>query len=99
MITESTYAVEISDAALAMLDSHVDFLARVSAGAAIKLMDEMLGDMASLSENPQRFPVYENSFIPLGRYRKMLSAKRSKRQKATAVRRFMRVYCAEYLQN
>ena len=76
MSAEPTYIVEISDAALAMLDSHVDFLAGVSVDAAIKLVDEILGDIASLSENPQRFPVYENRFIPDNRYRKMLSAKR-----------------------
>jgi plasmid stabilization system protein ParE len=70
------YDVSMSDAALAMLDSHVDFLARVSQSAATRLMDEILDDIASLSENPQRFPVYQSEFIPDGRYRKMLSAKR-----------------------
>ena len=70
------YDVSISDAALAMLDSHIDFLARVSQNAAIRLMDEILGDIASLSENPQRFPAYENEFIPDNRYRRMLTAKR-----------------------
>ena len=70
------YDVTISDAALAMLDVHVDFLARVSKNAATKMMDEVLDDIASLSENPQRFPAYENEFIPINRYRRMLSAKR-----------------------
>jgi len=59
-----------------MLDSHVDFLAKVSKSAAMRMMDEILEDIASLSENPQRFPIYENPFIPVSRYRKMLSAKR-----------------------
>jgi len=70
------YNIVISDAALTMLDSHVDFLARVSTNAATKMMDEILDDIASLSEHPQRFPIYENPFIPDCRYRKMLSAKR-----------------------
>ena len=73
---KTQYDVSVSDAALAMLDSHVDFLAKVSQNAATRLMDEILDDIASLSENPQRFPVYENEFIPCGRYRRMLSAKR-----------------------
>ena len=70
------YDVSVSDAALAMLDSHVDFLARVSVDAATKLMNEILDGIASLSSNPQRFPSYENQFIPYNRYRRMLSAKR-----------------------
>ena len=70
------YDVSVSDAALAMLDSHVDFLARVSQSAAAKLIDEVLDDIASLSVNPQRFPAFENEFIPDNRYRRMLSAKR-----------------------
>ncbi len=71
-----TYSVVVSDAALAMLDSHAAFLAKVNAKAAAKLMDEVLDDMASLSEYPHRFPFYENQFISDNRYRKMLSAKR-----------------------
>jgi len=70
------YNVVISDAALAMLDSHVEFLARVSKQAATNLMDAVLDDIASLSQFPERFPLFESTFIPYGRYRKMLSAKR-----------------------
>jgi len=73
-ITE--YEVVVSDAALAMLDRHIEFLARVSTQAAEKLMDEVLGDIESLSQFPERFPLFESEFIPYGRYRKMLSAKR-----------------------
>lgn len=49
------YDIVISDAALVMLDSHMDFLARVSKKAALKAIDEILGDIESLSENSQRF--------------------------------------------
>ena len=73
---EQEYVVSISDAALSMLDSHIDFLARVSLNAARKLMDEVLNDISSLTENPQRFPCFDNEFIPNNRYRRMLSAKR-----------------------
>ena len=73
-ITE--YEVIVSDAALAMLDSHIEFLARVNVQAAANLMDEILDDIASLSQFPERFPVFESEFISYGRYRKMLSAKR-----------------------
>ena len=70
------YDIVISEAALSMLDNHIDFLARVNPGAAVKLMDEILRDIESLSENPLRFPSYENQFIANNRYRKMLSGKR-----------------------
>jgi len=70
------YEVIVSDAAYAMLDGHVVFLARVSSQAAVNLMDEILGDIESLSQFPERFPIFDNEFIPDGRYRKMLSAKR-----------------------
>jgi len=70
------YDVIISDAALAMLDSHINFLARVSPGAATKLMQEILDKIESLSDNPQRFPSYVNQFIEDNRYRKMLVGKR-----------------------
>jgi len=70
------YDVTVSEAALAMLDNHIEFLAKVSTKAAEDLMDEILDDAASLSQFPERFPVFESEFIAEGRYRKMLSAKR-----------------------
>ena len=75
-MAKTEYYVSVSDAALAMLDSHINFLARVSVSATLRLMDEVLDEIASLSENPQRFPVYDNEFIPHNRYRRMLSNKR-----------------------
>ena len=75
-MNKAEYNITVSDAALAMLDSHVGFLARVSVSAATELMDEILDDIASLSENPQRFPAYENQFITGNHYRRMLSARR-----------------------
>ena len=70
------YNVITSDAALTMLDSHIEFLARVSKQAALNLMDEVLSDIESLSKYPERFPIFNSEFIPDSRYRKMLSAKR-----------------------
>ena len=70
------YDVIISDAALAMLDAHVDFLARVSKNAAAKLMNEVLDQIDSLNENPERYPFYDNQFITSGRYRRTACASR-----------------------
>ena len=70
------YNVTVSDAALAMLDSHIAFLAKVSVQAAETLMNEILDDIESLAYFPERFQIFQSEFIPDGRYRKMLSAKR-----------------------
>ena len=75
-MAEKEYNVIVSDAALAMLDSHIDFLAKVSKNAAVKMMDKILCDMNSLSKNPQRFPAYESPFLTDVCYRRMFSAKR-----------------------
>ncbi|MCL1918450.1 MAG: type II toxin-antitoxin system RelE/ParE family toxin [Peptococcaceae bacterium] len=69
------YSVIISDAALQMLDSHIYFLAKVSQDAATKMMNQILHDIESLSQNPARYPVYDSQFIE-PRYRKMLTSKR-----------------------
>ena len=70
------YKIIISDAAFSMLDTHMDFLAKASQNAAIKVKDKIIEDMRSLQENPQRFPVYESPFITDTKYRKMVSGKR-----------------------
>ena len=75
-MADKKYHVIVSDAALAMLDNHVDFLAKVSTSAATRLADEILESIDSLSENPMRYPAFESQFIPANRYRRMLSAKR-----------------------
>jgi len=73
---EGKHNIVVSDAALAMLDAHVDFLARVSKSASTRLVEEILNDIELLSENPERYPAYESEFIPANRYRKMLTSKR-----------------------
>ena len=75
-MAKAKYDITVSDAALSMLDIHVDFLAKVSPSAATTLMNEILGDIESLSEHPERFPLYENQFVSDNRYHKMLSGKR-----------------------
>lgn len=75
-MSNQRYDIIISDAALAMLDSHVDFLARVSRSAVVDLVNKILADIESLGDNPQRYPAYENQFISDTPYRKMLSSKR-----------------------
>ena len=70
------YNVIISEDAINLLDSHAEFMARVNKNAARKLVDSVLEDIESLSELPERCPVYDNEFVPRGRYRQFLSCKR-----------------------
>ena len=71
-----TYDIVISDAALALLDAHMVFLAKVNGNAARHTMTDILNSIESLGKNPNRYPVYESPFISHNRYRKMLCAKR-----------------------
>ena len=66
----------ISEDAMNMLDSHAEFLAHVNKSAARRLVDSILRDIESLSELPERCPVYDNQFVQRGRYRQLLSCKR-----------------------
>ena len=70
------YNLIISQDVMNMLDSHAEFLARVSKSAARRLVDSILADIESLSELTERCPAYENQFVPRGRYRQLLSCKR-----------------------
>ena len=70
------YDLIISDAAFSMLDGHISFLANVSETAAYNTMNVILDSIEALKENPERYPYYENTFIPHGRYRKMVCARR-----------------------
>ena len=70
------YNVVISEDAMSALDSHAEFLARVSKSAALELIDNILEDIETLKKLPERCPAYNNPFVPRGRYRKLLSSKR-----------------------
>lgn len=70
------YKVIISDAALGQLDGHALFWAKVSTDASEKMVRQVMSDIKSLSENPERFPIYESQFITGVKYHRMLTAKR-----------------------
>jgi plasmid stabilization system protein ParE len=73
---EKVYQVIIvSDANDRMYD-HFEFLARVSVNAANRLLDGLLKDIRNLGTNPFRYPVYNRPYLPVGKYRYILSKKR-----------------------
>jgi plasmid stabilization system protein ParE len=70
------YKVIIDPAANDRMYEHFEFLARVSAAAANRLLDSLLEDIRSLKTLPFRNPYFYRSYLPAGKYRHMLSSKR-----------------------
>ncbi|GHT67596.1 hypothetical protein FACS1894110_13390 [Spirochaetia bacterium] len=70
------YEVRISSVAYDDLNNHFHFLARVSESAAERLKAGILKDIRSLKEMPYRTPAYNRPYLPPGKYRYLLSARR-----------------------
>ncbi|MFA7572741.1 MAG: type II toxin-antitoxin system RelE/ParE family toxin [Lutispora sp.] len=73
---DKSYRVIVSDEAAQMLVSHARFLAQVSETAAQHLITEFGEKAKSLENFPQRNPWLSDLLVPLGKYRKLLMAKR-----------------------
>jgi len=73
---EKIYTVVVDPSASDRMAEHIEFLARVSENAANRLADELLTDIRSLETLPFRNPVYTRPYIPLNKYRYMISSKR-----------------------
>lgn len=71
MAEEKKYNVVVSDRAKRMLGTHIRFMAQVNKEAAAKKKKEILSAMRSLSRMPQRFPFFEEMYIPPNKYHKM----------------------------
>ena len=65
------YKVVISDRAREMLGLHIRFLAQINKSAAVKLKNRFLEDMNSLKEFPQRYPFFNEEYIPANKYHKL----------------------------
>jgi len=73
---EKSYTVIVDPSASDRMAEHIEFLARVSENAANRLTGELLADIRSLETLPFRNPVYTRPYIPLDKYRHMISGKR-----------------------
>lgn len=71
MAEEKKYNVVVSDRAKRMLGTHIRFMAQVNKKAAVEKKKEILSAMRSLSRMPQRFPFFEEMYIPPNKYHKM----------------------------
>ena len=73
---ETAYRVIVDIAAGDRMEEHFEFLAKVSKSAAEKLLDGLLKDINSLANMPHRNPVYDRPYLPIGKYRYMISCER-----------------------
>ena len=65
------YQVIISDRAKEMLGMHLRFLAQVNRSASAKLKDRFVEELRSLREMPQRYPFFNENYMPANKYHKL----------------------------
>ena len=65
------YKVIISDRAKEMLSMHIRFLAQMNKTAATKLKTRLIEEMRSLQDMPQRYPFFNENYIPANKYHKL----------------------------
>ena len=69
------YKVIVSDRAKRMLGEHIRFMAQVNKEAAAAKKKEIMTALRSLSRLPQRFPFFEELYIPSNKYHRMFIEK------------------------
>ncbi len=74
-MADKKYRVIVSERAKRMLGTHIRFAAQVNKEAAIVKKKELMTAMRSLESMPQRFPFFEETYIPPNKYHKMFVAK------------------------
>lgn len=74
-MADKKYRVIVSERAKRMLGTHIRFVAQVNKEAAIVKKKELMTAMRSLESMPQRFPFFEETYIPPNKYHKMFVAK------------------------
>jgi len=73
---EKLYTVIVDPSTNDRMAEHVEFLARINENAANRLADELVADIRSLKTFPHRNPFYNRPYVPLDKYRYMISGKR-----------------------
>ena len=74
-MSDKKYKVIVSDRAKRMLGTHIRFMAQVNKDAAKTKKQELMEAMRSLERMPQRFPFFEEAYMPTNKYHKMFVAK------------------------
>ena len=70
-MADKKYKVIVSDKAKRMLGTHLRFIAQVNKKAADAKKKELMAAMRSLEYMPQRFPFFDEAYIPPNKYHKM----------------------------
>ena len=65
------YKVIVAERVKVMLGANIKFMAKVSPSAARNTKSKILAAIRSLSEMPERYPFFDEGYIPRGKYRKM----------------------------
>ena len=65
------YKVIISDRAKEMIGMNIRFLAQVNKTAAMKLKSRVVEEIRSLQDLPQRYPFFNENYIPANKYHKL----------------------------
>lgn len=74
-MSDKKYKVIVSDRAKRMLGTHIRFMAQVNKDTAKAKKKELMEAMRSLERMPQRFPFFEEAYIPPNKYHKMFIEK------------------------
>ena len=74
-MSDKKYKVIVSDRAKRMLGTHICFMAQVNKDASKVKKQELMEAMRSLEHMPQRFPFFEEAYMPTNKYHKMFVAK------------------------
>ena len=73
---DKEYTVIVDPAVNDRMYDHFEFLARVNESAAERLLDQLADDMQSLERLPYRNPVFNRSYLKIGKYRYMVSCEK-----------------------
>ena len=65
------YRVIVSDRAKDMLAMHLRFLAQTHRPAAANLKKRLMEELRSLQTMPQRYPFFNEPYIPINKYHKL----------------------------
>ena len=74
-MSDKKYKVIVSDRTKRMLGTHIRFMAQVNKDAVKTKKQELMEAMRSLERMPQRFPFFEEAYMPTNKYHKMFVAK------------------------
>lgn len=73
-MSEKKYKIIVSDRTKRMLGTHIRFIAQVNKDAAKGKKKEIVDAIRSLEHLPQRFPFFEEAYVPTNKYHKMFVA-------------------------